>query len=328
MRSFFLIVFPFFLFLFSCAPNSLTNFGSKRQSAQSPFYPKIAGIYNLAPDLKDSVLLLQIFEDGKVFWWHERPQKIVECQIGAWALQDSVLSLLHGQNMFPEFNGDSFGISAFGVNGSIQDWIIVNVDSLGITAKVALKPDFFLKRENRPQDSLERKYIDLLSDYKFQKRLAKRRKQQERRFAASLRHQFVKRLIEQRQFILGADFIITHAGERFTTNGTLNFVSVDSAKGCVQVGSPVGLGLNGVGGFTLDGAITRYEIKEINSNSSHRIAIEIMTRFAGLLIVTMSVDGNGNAGAVVTGGTFRGHFRFEGKLLPFSNTAVFYGNGP
>jgi hypothetical protein len=319
-RLIFIYAFPAVLVFLSCTPNKLTTFKNDRQSEQSPFFTKIAGMYNLVPGLKDSIILLQINENGNVFWWHEQSRKIVECQIGAWKLQDSGLSLLHGQNMFPELPSDSFGTSIFGPNGSIQNWHILSIDTSGITAKTNGKNNFTLKKENRSPTGLEQKNIDLLSDPAFQKRLAGRRKE-------SIRKEQVKHLIEQRRFLMAADFITDNNRPRFPVPRELNYILVDSLNGCLQSGSSWGRGKNRVGGITVDGLINEYKVKEKRSKSgaSYLIKFSIMTNYWGLLIIRMSVEGNGNASAYITGGTLPGHFVYTGELVPADDSFIFKG---
>lgn len=69
-------------------------------------------------------------------------------------------------------------------------------------------------------------------------------------------------------------------GQQIRVNRMINFVAVDSANAAFQFGSASNVGVNGLGGVTIEGNITKYDVKTTYTGKSllYQIEIFIMSR--------------------------------------------------
>jgi hypothetical protein len=130
-------------------------------------------------------------------------------------------------------------------------------------------------------------------------------------------------VLENREFVLEADYLSNQYGDRITVTSTLNFIKVDSTSGVIQVGSNSGVGYNGVGGVTAEGNITKYELDKNEKKNTFFIQMTVMTSI-GTYDVNLSVGANGYATATVSG-LRRGRLNYSGSLVPLQATRTYEG---
>jgi hypothetical protein len=130
-------------------------------------------------------------------------------------------------------------------------------------------------------------------------------------------------MINQHRFVLEADYISGRNGSRYSVSSNLNFIMVDSSEAILQIGSSSGLGYNGVGGITVQGSVTKYEIsKRVGKKGiSYTISLFIMSSL-GMYDIMISVAGSGNADAAVRGNT-SGVLNYSGRLVPLNESRVY-----
>ena len=133
-------------------------------------------------------------------------------------------------------------------------------------------------------------------------------------------------MVESHRFVLEADFVSDGRGNRMMVSSNINFVAVDSINATLQIGTPYGIGWNGVGGITVDGRVTKFELRETESRNgkSYTIFTTIMSSI-GIYDVTFQISPNGNTHATVRS-TRRGQLNYEGKLVPIEVSDVFKGS--
>ena len=133
-------------------------------------------------------------------------------------------------------------------------------------------------------------------------------------------------MIEYQRFVLEADYISGRSGSRISVNSTINFVIIDSTAATLQLGSPWGLGINGVGGITVNGNVTKYEVikKENKRGVSYNVILFIMSS-RGAYDIQMWVSQSGRADATVRG-NYSGQLTYSGKLVPLSQSKIFKGH--
>ena len=68
-------------------------------------------------------------------------------------------------------------------------------------------------------------------------------------------------LVESKKFVLEANTLFDRTGMSYILNSSLNFVGFDGVNSTIQLGFDQLIGWNGVGGVTIDGQITKMEIK-------------------------------------------------------------------
>ena len=132
-------------------------------------------------------------------------------------------------------------------------------------------------------------------------------------------------LIQSRQWVLEATTLQGKGGSSvFNLDPNLNFVIVEGEKGTIQLGLNGLAGWNGVGGVTLEGDVTSYEIRKGKKDGD---PVMLNARFSGPGInVTMRLSVAGEFGDVLITGTFSNdRLTFRGKLVHPNESTIFKG---
>ena len=130
-------------------------------------------------------------------------------------------------------------------------------------------------------------------------------------------------LLESRQFVLEANTIANRYGQLIPVSPNTNFVAALEDQGVIQFAIGFGPGLNGLGGITEDGKITKYEI--IEQKSGFTVHMRLFGTIYGSSDLFLNVTTSGFAQVRVV--TLRGgRFSFNGLLLPVEDSNVFQGN--
>jgi hypothetical protein len=158
---------------------------------------------------------------------------------------------------------------------------------------------------------------------KEQKQLAKEQRDAMRKAEEESNKQITDSILHQRQFVLEADYISGRTGVHVPVTSMLNFIMVDSANVVMQLGNPSGVGYNGVGGITVEGNITKYELykKEGKKGDTYNLTLYIMSNI-GIYDVQMWISGNGQADATVRS-TSSGVLTYTGRLVPINKSRVY-----
>ncbi|MDD4968542.1 MAG: DUF4251 domain-containing protein [Paludibacter sp.] len=136
-------------------------------------------------------------------------------------------------------------------------------------------------------------------------------------------YQLNKYMLENRDFVLEADYLQNRYGRRSVVNSTINFVAVDSTTAIIQIGSDFRVGSNGVGGVTAKGKITSWKLTENTKNMTFNLYLNVMTNI-GIYDLYFSISSSGKSTALLTGLT-AGQLTFEGDLVPHSESSVYEG---
>ena len=158
-----------------------------------------------------------------------------------------------------------------------------------------------------------------------QKKLAKEQRKADKERAEAEMREVTALMLEYQRFVLEANYVGNQTGSRIPVSSLLNFIAVDSNKVVLQLGSHFGIGINGVGGVTVEGRVTKYEVKktERKKGTSYYVIMYI-TSSAGLYDVSLNVSELGYTDATVRGNT-SGQLRYTGELVPLSLSRVYKG---
>ena len=148
------------------------------------------------------------------------------------------------------------------------------------------------------------------------KKTRKERKEREKKEQAA-KFEVAKQLILDSAFIIPADRIALKSGVTGTVQNNINFVKVFKKQGVLQVSPSHSseLGLNGLGGFTIKGDITNYEVKDKGDKIYLRIYLKDKMANA---ILNISLYGGTNATVDVSG-------MFRAQLLLCMETLIYWG---
>ncbi|NPD45672.1 MULTISPECIES: DUF4251 domain-containing protein [unclassified Lentimicrobium] len=124
-------------------------------------------------------------------------------------------------------------------------------------------------------------------------------------------------------FVLEAQRVTNKIGEVFQLNSTINFVYVNNGKATIQLGFDQLVGWNGVGGMTISGRITKYEIEDEKKNKPIFIRMSIQGS-TGMQDLTIWISSNGNGEATIV--DMRGNrIQFSGDIVSVDKTRTFKG---
>ena len=133
-----------------------------------------------------------------------------------------------------------------------------------------------------------------------------------------------ERIIDSTSFVLTADYLSNQHGYRRIAEPMLNFIEVDSSYAVIQTGNSFGMGYNGVGGLTVSGKISNWNVRKDVLHKSFTIRMSISSP-VGFYDIFMNVNASGKAIATLTGIT-RGELIFEGNLIPLEESRTFEGS--
>jgi len=126
------------------------------------------------------------------------------------------------------------------------------------------------------------------------------------------------------RFVLKADQIRGRRGTMMMVDPTINFVAVQNDEAFVQLGSPSGMGYNGVGGITLKGKITSMKVDQDKKHGNYYITINTMGA-SGTLLISMRINATGEMATATVEGTWGRRVDFEGTLYAWEGTRIFKG---
>ncbi len=148
-------------------------------------------------------------------------------------------------------------------------------------------------------------------------------KKEARKAAIEKEYQQTARLLENRNFVLEADYLANRYGNRVPVTSNLNFIKVDSSEAVIQIGSPTGLGYNGVGGVTAEGRIGKWEVTQNPKKKSFQVYMNVMTPL-GSYDIHFFIGANGYAQATL-GGVTAGKLTYSGYVVPTESSRIYQG---
>lgn len=156
-----------------------------------------------------------------------------------------------------------------------------------------------------------------------QKKLNKELKKEQQAKEAAMKAALVKIMVENQKFVLEANRLRDKRGNTVNVPSTLNFVAVDSLTGVLQIGSNAYVGLNGVGGITEQGTVTKYEYKMNEKNGIYNVSYYLRTP-SGTYDVRLVVYPDTRADATVSS-NWPGRLNYSGYLVAPGTSRVYKG---
>lgn len=123
------------------------------------------------------------------------------------------------------------------------------------------------------------------------------------------------------RYVLKADQLRGRGGSMMSVNPTTNFVAVEGDEAYFQMASWSGIGYNGLGGVTLRGRITSYEMNQGKKHGSYTIVMNTVGNGANLRIVlNVSITGEMASASVTSNRGDR--VDMNGILVPWTGTGA------
>jgi len=155
------------------------------------------------------------------------------------------------------------------------------------------------------------------------KKEASERKKEEKKAEIERQYQHTDSLLTGRRFILEAQFLRNNIGQRVNVITTLNFISVDSLAGVIQVGNTQRVGYNGVGGVTVQGRVIDWKLVKDDKKKDFFLTMTIQGNI-DIYDISMTIDYSGYTTATLNG-VNTGKLIFEGNLVSRKGSSVFKG---
>ena len=158
---------------------------------------------------------------------------------------------------------------------------------------------------------------------KERRKLQKEMKREQQLAEAAEKNAIVKLMLEHGTFVLEADRLRDARGNQVNVSSMINFVAIDSIHAVIQVGSNSYVGANGVGGFTVEGPVSKYEVEYSEKRGTWSVSYHVRST-SGNYDVRMSVFGEGRAEATVSS-SWPGRITYSGYLYPPGVSKVYKG---
>lgn len=155
-----------------------------------------------------------------------------------------------------------------------------------------------------------------------QTKLSRKEKKELKRQQQHEQRQAILDLFYSKKWVIEAHTVFDRYNQSFQLNPTINFVGVKDDEGALQLGFDGLIGWNGVGGVTVEGQVTRYEIREGKGNPA--INLRFQGRGVGSANINVTVNTSGQATARVNG-DFGDRITFSGTIRALDKSTVYKG---
>lgn len=158
-----------------------------------------------------------------------------------------------------------------------------------------------------------------------EKELTRAQKKEMQAKLDSLLFREAEQAIDEKQFTLEADRVVFKYGQTAYVTSNTNFVSVNGDEAVVQVAFNIPVsGPNGIGGVTVEGKVTNYEVKRDKKNNI-RVLMNVMgTGISARVDISLPYGGN-NASVDITPNFHSNRLSLSGTLLPMEKSNVYKG---
>ena len=141
----------------------------------------------------------------------------------------------------------------------------------------------------------------------------------------SLMYVKAEKAISKKDFTLEADKVVFKYGQTAFVNTNTNFVSVKGDKSVVQVALNIPVsGPNGLGGITLDGNVSNYEVQKDKKGNIH-VSMNVMGTGISAMIDIDLYKGSNKASVTISPNFNSNRMTLTGVVIPSSDSRVFKG---
>jgi len=163
-----------------------------------------------------------------------------------------------------------------------------------------------------------------LTQAQNEKKLSRKERKELKKQQRAEQKEALLQLLNSKAWVIEAHTVFDRYNNSFQLNPTINFVGVKGDEGAIQLGFNGLIGWNGVGGVTIDGNVTKYEIKEGKDKSSPSVNLRFQGRGVGSATINITVNSSGQATARVSG-DFGDRITFSGNIISLDNSTVYKG---
>ncbi len=155
------------------------------------------------------------------------------------------------------------------------------------------------------------------------KALQKQLKQEQQAEQAAPQLAITELMVVNQKFVLEADRLRDKRGNTVNVSSMINFIACDSVNGVIQIGSNSYVGMNGVGGITVEGPISNYKYELNEKSLTYSVSYNVRSP-SGTYDVRMTVFGEGRADATISS-NWPGRLNYSGYLVSPIASKVYKG---
>ena len=142
----------------------------------------------------------------------------------------------------------------------------------------------------------------------------------------SLQYAEAVEAVEAKKFTLEADQVVFKYGQTAYVSSNTNFVSVDGNEAVVQVAFNIPVsGPNGIGGVTVDGKVSGYEVKK-DKKGNLSLTMNVMGTGISARIDIRMAKGTNRASVTIVPNFNSNRLTLNGVVLPLARSNVFKGS--
>lgn len=162
------------------------------------------------------------------------------------------------------------------------------------------------------------------TDKQEQKKIEKlnRKEAREQQYEKNKEH-FLS-LVNDKTFVIEANTLHGKYMNRYEVTPSTNFVKIEGKSVTVQTAGGFNPGYNGLGGVTIDGTITSYEVREREKDQSINLFIHFSSTAIGHASLSIDIAPDGNASARISDNWGR-RVLFRGDFVGLDRSRVFEG---
>jgi len=155
-------------------------------------------------------------------------------------------------------------------------------------------------------------------------KLSRKERKEQRKQQELAQKKAILELIHSKMWVIEAHTVFDRYSQSYQLNPSINFVGVKENEGALQLGFDGLIGWNGVGGVTIDGTVTKYEVKEGKNNTAPSVTLRFQGRGIGSAMINITVNISGQATARVNG-DFGDRITFAGNIKSLEESIVYKG---
>jgi len=208
--------------------------------------------------------------------------------------------------------------------------LAILIAGLSVNAGAECRKDPDVRKQERQVRCLERKEKrqQEMDEWKKDMEHFKKRLDEDGKLNSlvdSLAGEQAKAAVDNKSFVLEADYVTFRNGNRVSVNSGTNFISVYGDDAVVQISpSTYYAGPNGVGGVTVKGKV--YDIKKyIDKKGRTNVSMSVSGVGINAQVDIYIYPGSNRVTATVTPNFNSNSVSFEGTIVPYANSSVFEG---
>ena len=130
--------------------------------------------------------------------------------------------------------------------------------------------------------------------------------------------------IDEKQWVLEANTLAGKRGSTVNVNSSLNFVAVEGEEAFVQLGSDSRMGQNGVGGVSVRGRVTKYEVNKNEKKGTYFITLFVSSAL-GSFDIRLDCNADGQIANATVQGNTSNRVQYRGIVVPIQQSTVYKG---